>query len=181
MRITITGPPGSGKSTVARKLSERLDLKRYSAGDIRRDIARQEGMTLKELNKKDEKTHEADRAADEMLKRIGEEEDDFVAEGRLPAYFIPDSIKIFLDVDPKVGAERVMKTRKGLENYSTVEEAQEKLAEREASDARRYRELYGIENYKDKSNFGLVIDTTNRKTEEVVEKILDFVKEKSLS
>jgi len=177
MKITITGPPGSGKSSVAKFIAKKLGLKHYSAGDIRREIAAKKGMTLEEFNRWDEKTHEGDKAADEFLKNIGKKEDNFVVDGRLPAYFIPDSIKIFLYVDPKVGAKRVMERRKGVEVYKNLKEAMKKLAEREESDNKRYQELYGI-NYADKRNFDLCIDTSKTTVEEVADEIIEFVKTK---
>ena len=176
MIITITGPPGSGKSTVARLLCEKLKLKHYSVGDFRRKIAEKRGITLEELNKEDEKTGETDRLADEWQKKLGKTENNFVIDGRLPAYFIPNPVKIFLKVDPKVGAERVIKYRNGsaVEKYKNIEDAVVKMHQREESDQKRYRNLYGIEY--DKLDFDLIIDTTNDNPESIVKKILEFAK-----
>lgn len=176
MIITITGPPGSGKSTIARLLCEKLNLKHYSVGDFRRKIAEKRGITLEELNKEDEKTGETDRLADEWQKKLGKTENNFVIDGRLPAYFIPNSVKIFLKVDPKVGAERVIKYRNGsaVEKYKNIEDAVVKMHQREESDKKRYRNLYGVEY--DKLDFDLIIDTTNDNPESIVKKILEFAK-----
>ena len=51
MRITISGKAGSGKSTVAKLLSEKLNLRHYSIGDLMRAIADEKGLNLLELNK----------------------------------------------------------------------------------------------------------------------------------
>jgi len=48
--ITISGTPGSGKSTVAKIIQKELDAERIYVGGIRREIARKKGMTLQELN-----------------------------------------------------------------------------------------------------------------------------------
>ncbi|HKA07736.1 MAG TPA: nucleoside monophosphate kinase, partial [Gemmataceae bacterium] len=40
MRLVLVGPPGSGKGTQARLLSERLGLKTYGTGDILREAIR---------------------------------------------------------------------------------------------------------------------------------------------
>lgn len=175
MRITITGPPGSGKSTVAKLLAKKLKLKHYSAGDIRREIAAKKGISLAELNKRDEKTHETDKLVDDYQKELGKTKDNFVIDGRLPAFFIPNSVKIFLDVAPLTGAKRVMDRRKGVEVYKDVKEAAKKLKERDASDKKRYKDLYGI-NYSDRKMYDLVIDTTETKAEEIVREIIKFVK-----
>lgn len=175
MRITITGPPGSGKSTVAKLLAKKLKLKHYSAGDIRREIAAKKGISLAELNRRDEKTHKTDRLVDDYQKKLGKTKYNFVIDGRLPAFFIPKSVKIFLEVDPMVGAKRVMERRKGVEAYKNVKDAVKKLKERDASDRKRYKDLYGI-NYRDKKIYDLVIDTTKTSAEEIVGEIVRFVK-----
>ena len=175
MRITITGPPGSGKSTVAKLLAKKLKLKHYSAGDIRREIAAKKGISLAELNKRDEKTHETDKLVDDYQKNLSKTKDNFVIDGRLPAFFIPNSVKIFLDVKPLVGAKRVMDRRKGVEVYEDVKDAVKKLKERDESDRKRYKDLYGVD-YSDKSRYDLVIDTTKTNVEEIVEEITEFVK-----
>ncbi|MBI2133066.1 nucleoside monophosphate kinase, partial [Candidatus Woesearchaeota archaeon] len=51
MIITISGVPGSGKSTVARVVAGKMNLKHISVGDILREIARSRGMTILEISK----------------------------------------------------------------------------------------------------------------------------------
>ena len=48
MIITISGTPGSGKSTVAKIIVETLNAERIYVGGIRRELAREKGMTLQE-------------------------------------------------------------------------------------------------------------------------------------
>ena len=51
MIITISGALGSGKSTVAKILVRKFNLKHYSTGDFMREIAAKRGVTLLELSK----------------------------------------------------------------------------------------------------------------------------------
>ena len=50
MRITISGPPGSGKTTVCRILGERLGLDVVVSGHIFRQMAKERDMTLRNSN-----------------------------------------------------------------------------------------------------------------------------------
>ena len=51
MIITISGTPGSGKSTVAQILVKKLGLERLYIGGILRALAKHKGMTIEELTK----------------------------------------------------------------------------------------------------------------------------------
>ena len=49
MRITISGPPGSGKTTACNSLSQRLGYQAVVFGKIFRQMAADRGMTLVEF------------------------------------------------------------------------------------------------------------------------------------
>ena len=51
MIITISGTPGSGKSTVAKMIATKLGFKHYSTGDFMRQMAKERGISLEELSK----------------------------------------------------------------------------------------------------------------------------------
>jgi len=176
MIITISGMPGSGKSSVAKELAKGLNLKHYSIGDLRGKIAMDKGMTLDELNKIGEKEDWTDKEADLYQKELGEKEDNFVIDGRLSYYFIPKSFKVFLDVNSRTGAERIFKDqREDEEKKESIEEMEQAIDQRFESDKKRYKKYYNI-NFPNKKDFDLVIDTTNLTLKQVVEKILKAVK-----
>ena len=65
MILTISGTPGSGKSTIAKILVAKLHAQRIYVGGIRRELAKEKSMTLMELNEY-AKTHpETDVDVDE--------------------------------------------------------------------------------------------------------------------
>ncbi|NQU78191.1 cytidylate kinase family protein [Candidatus Woesearchaeota archaeon] len=183
MIITISGIPGSGKTTVANILAERLGLKHYYMGAIRRDIAKQKGITLNELNRLAENDPASDKHVDDYLVNLGKTEDDFIAEGRTASHFIPDSIKIFIAVDPKVGAKRIMKD--SAENIDArnetvgkdVQEMVDLLNERVECDKRRYAKYYNIDIF-DRNMYDFWIDTSNMTLDQVVKAVMDFLKDK---
>src|SRR3989344_2153766 len=172
MIVTISGKAGSGKSTVAKLLAERLKLKHYSIGDLMRAMASEKKMCLIELNKLAESDNTIDLELDEKLKELGKTNDNFVVDGRLTAFFIPKAnVRVFLDTDDKVRAERILKDRRAHEESKDILEMTAKIREREESEKKRYRQYYKM-SYLDKKWYNLVIDTTNMSPNDVVEKII---------
>jgi len=94
MIITISGEPGSGKSTIAKALAEKFNLKLYSEGDFFRELAEEKGVSLLELNKMAEDDPSIDEAVEEKAKKLVEEaKDDFVIDGRTAFRLLPKLIK----------------------------------------------------------------------------------------
>jgi|TARA_B100001971_G_C18188832_1_gene537323 cytidylate kinase len=177
MIITISGNPGSGKNTVGEMLAKELKYEYIVMGDIRRQIAEDRGISLADLNKSDEESGETDKIVDDKLVQIGKEQDNIVVVGRVGFHFIPDSFKIFLDVDVEEGAKRISIQAREHEKYKDVEYGVEKINERIKSDDFRYKKLYSID-YLDKENYDLWVDTTPISAKEVFDTVLEKVKEK---
>jgi len=175
MKITISGLPGSGKTTAAKLLAKKLKLKHYSIGNQMRKIAKKKNINELELSKIAEKQKDIDKKLDDFQKKLANK-DNFVLDSRLGFYFIPDSIKIFLKVDPKEGARRIFNDKRKEENFKTLKQTLEAVKRRIKSEDIRYRKYYGIKNFRNKKNYDLIIDTTNLKPEEVVDRIIRFIK-----
>lgn len=175
MIITISGVPGSGKTSVGKILAEKLGYNFYSMGDLRGKMALERGMTIDQLNELGEKDHTTDTSVDEYQKELGQKEDNFVVEGRLSWNFIPHSFKIFLDCEPMEAARRVQASHRERPDEKISDDLSVIRAELDArigSDLRRYSSIYNI-NHMDKSHYDLVMDTTESKSaEETAEKIL---------
>ena len=176
MIIVIGGRAGSGKSTIAKLVAKKLKLKHYSIGDLQRQIAKERGISLLELGRLEEKDPTIDRDLDNKQKELGKNEDNFVIDGRLSAFFMPKAIKIFLDADEKARAERILKDNRETEKNSDLKEAIKNMKKREDSENKRYKEYYGIGCY-DKSKYDFVIDTTDLTVEQVADKVIEAVKE----
>lgn len=178
MKITISGYPGAGKTTVGKLLAERFGYKFYSVGDLRGKMAMDRGMTIDELNKLGEKEFWTDDTADQWQKKIGQTEDNFVMEGRLSFYFIPDSFKLFLTIDPMAAAERIFKDQRPDEKpVATAEEMKQLTQNRLEADRKRYQEYYGLDPSA-KENFDVVLDTTNKSIEEIATEIIGRISKK---
>ena len=178
MRITISGKAGSGKSTVARLLSEKLKLRHYSIGDLMRIMAKEKRLSLLEFNKLAEKDKSIDFEMDNKLKELGKTKDNFVVDGRLTAFFIPNAeIRVFLDSADKTRAHRILKDKRQQEKSKSLNEAISNIKKREESERKRYKKYYGI-NYLDRRLYNFVIDTTKLNPQQVVDKIVKFVRTK---
>lgn len=182
MRIAISGKAGSGKSTVAKILSKKLKLKHYSIGDLMRAMAAEKGITLLQLNKLAEKDSSIDFELDDKLKELGKTKDNFIVDGRLAAFFIPHAeIRVFLETDDKIRAERILKDKRQHEKSKSLRETIANIKKREESEKKRYKKYYGID-YTSRKLYNLAVDTTKLTPNEVARKIVKFVemKQKSL-
>lgn len=180
MIITISGLPGSGKSTVGKMLAKKLGYEYFSVGDLRGQMALKHGLTLDELNKLGETEDWTDREADATQAEMGRTKDNIIFEGRMSWHAIPHSFKIFLTVDMAEAAKRVwhsLDNRPDEKKPASLAKTQHLLAERLASDKKRYLQYYGVD-YTDPKNFDLVIDTTSTVQEKVTQLILDKIQSK---
>ncbi|MBN2459884.1 cytidylate kinase family protein [Candidatus Woesearchaeota archaeon] len=177
MIIAIGGSAGGGKTSVANALARKLGYKRYSGGDMMRSFAHEQGITLEELHQQAKSDPNFDRQVDEQLKRIGEKEDNFVIDSRLGFFFIPHSIKIYLDAELKIRAKRTMEKARFEECPEDLKEAMRLLEKRAENDAARYEKLYGVNPF-EHEHYDLVIDTSKNTVEQTTEQIYRFIKSK---
>ncbi len=164
--VTLSGDIGGGKSSVAQILKETLGYQLISAGGIQREIAASMGLTTLQLNEWSAKDRSVDDKIDSHTKTLGETSDHIIVDSRLAWHFIPDAYKVFLSVDPLVGAERVFEASRSDEFHGSLAEALENNRSRTRLEAVRYRTLYGIE-LRDYRNYDLVVDTSFASPEDV--------------
>lgn len=171
--------PGAGKSTIGRLLAKKLGYKFYSMGDLRGEMAKSRGLTIDGLNKLGEKEDWTDKQADEYQRTLGEKSDNFVVDGWISFHFIPQSFKLFLTVDSKVGAERIFQDQRDDEKkVNSVKEMEKMLKTRVKQTDKRYHKYYNV-SFQDKKQFDLIIDTTKITTEQTVKIILQALENKA--
>ncbi len=172
--IVISGPPGSGKTTQAKKIAEKYGLRYYSAGKIFREIAEERGLTIDELTLIAARDPSIDIEID---KRSYEEalKGDVVLDGHLTAWIVKDiaDLRIYLYAPLPIRVERIA-VRDGI----GFEKAFRETILREHVQWKRFIEYYGIDVY-DLSIFDLVIDVSRIGIEEVYETITNYI-EKNL-
>lgn len=171
-KISITGDLGSGKSAVGRILKAKLNIRSISTGSIQREIATRMGMSTLELNHFTDTHPEIDDEIDAVFKNLQHDPASYLLDSRLAWFFIPDSFKVYLQVDIRVAAQRIMNdsTRKG-EKYASLEDAINDLRARKQSENNRFLREYGAD-CANKNNFDLVIDTSYATLEAIADKIV---------
>ncbi len=169
--ITITGFPGSGKSSAAKGVALRLGYEHFSSGDLFRKMAAERSLSIEEINFTAEKQKEIDFEVDKLLVEMGKEKNSFVIDSRTAFHWIPDSFKVFLDLNPRIAAERtfaqIQKEGRTSQAGSSIDEVYENTAKRVESERKRYWNLYNID-ITDRTNFDLVVDTETNNLEEVI-------------
>ena len=142
MLITVSGPPGSGKSTNAAGLADRLGLDHVSGGDIFREMAAERDMTPVEFNEFAEEDPQFDRDLDRRLHEIATTRDDLVLESRLAGWLSADhaDFRFWFDAPMSIRAERIAEREAKPADRAKVE-----TERREASEKKRYREYYDID------------------------------------
>ncbi|WP_129113182.1 (d)CMP kinase [Halegenticoccus tardaugens] len=141
MLITVSGPPGSGKSTNAAELAARFGLEHVSGGDIFRALAAERGYSPVEFNELAEEDEGIDRDLDRRLYEIAKERDDLVLESRLAGWLAGDfaDLRLWLDAPLGVRAARIADRED-----KPVAVAREETERRETSEKKRYRAYYDI-------------------------------------
>lgn len=159
VKISLAGDLGSGKSTVGKILAPLFGAEIYSTGTIQRGIALKMGMSTLELNLYMETHPEIDGMIDDGLRALEKEEKNLIIDSRMAWHFVPSSFSVYMAAQPRISAERILAAGRESEHFSTVEEAETRIAERRRSEMLRYSQLYGV-NIKDLENYNYVIDTS---------------------
>lgn len=140
MIITIGGLAGSGTTTAAKILSEKLHIPFLSAGEIFRQMAKERNMDILEFGEYAEGNDEIDLEIDKRQAQLAREKQDLIVEGRLSAYFVEADLKIWFVAPIDVRTERICKR----EN-KTIETVKKEIIARGKSEAVRYHEIHGID------------------------------------
>ncbi len=134
--FTISGLPGTGTTTLANTLAERLNATVVSAGEIFRQQAAASGLSLEDYGRRADADPAIDQALDALMVETAKNHDRCIAEGRLTGALVPDAdVRILLYAPADVRAARVQKRS---------DECLEKMVVRETNEAARYMALYGV-------------------------------------
>ncbi len=172
--ISIGGPPGSGTTTAARSLRDRLGLRYVCAGEFFRKMAAGKGMSLADFGRFVAKNPHIDRDI-EMMQVEEARKGDVILEGRVTGFMLHsegvDSFRAWITASEEERAKRVS-DREG----SDVEGTMARNLERAENEATRYMSTYGFD-ITDHSIYHAVIDNTELQASDVAERLIrEFMK-----
>lgn len=176
--ISLAGDLGSGKSTVASLISEKLSYPIHRNGDYFRKLGIEMGMNVTEFNEYVKEHPEIDNEIEKSARKAADENEKLIIDARLGWFAVPESFKVYLTVDINEAARRAFNdpNRKKSENFETLEEQKNDIEKRFKLENERYFNLYGIHK-EDKENYDYILDTTKLAREEVVEEIIKAYEE----
>jgi len=171
MIIAISGLVGSGKDSVAKMVAEKLSIKHINL--TFKDAARAKDIPLMEYQEYAKKNVSIDKEFDDMV--IAEtKKEDCVTSTWLGPWLIKDAdLRIWLDASPDARARRIS-GRDGM----TLAEAMDHVRKRDAHNRARYKRLYNIDIFEDRSVFDLIINTETFMPEDSASIIETAIKEK---
>lgn len=172
--ILISGPHGTGKTTIARALARRFKMRYISAGEIFRKKARDLGFDIIEFTKYVEMHPEVDYEIDDQIKNELQK-GNAVLDSQLAYFFakfvdnsiIKISIMIYASLDTRI--KRLMKREK-----ICYEEAKKNIITREKSEQTRFKRLYGVDLWSI-DDFDAIINTTYLTEDEAIELCISLV------
>jgi len=167
--IAVTGKPGAGTSTIAKMLADKLGLDYFSPGEYVKKMYEGESQTDKANThwKGKGKSKEFNKKIDKLQFELAMK-GDIVLCGKLSIWALGDlaDIKIWLDCDFEERARRAAKR----DNIS-LEEAREKLKERELMEEKEWKRIYGFDRDEQRDMADIVIDSSDMSQDEVLEEI----------
>lgn len=174
LSIIISGLPAVGKTTVARALATKFNLKQYSGGDVLKEMAVTKGYTMSGNDWWDteqgikflaerKSNPDFDKQVDNKLVEVANQGGAVITSYTLP-WLANNAVKFWLKGSRENRAKR-MASRDKISN----EEALKIIAMRDEENKKLYHDLYGIKFGEDLSVFDYVINTDQLSVDGVID------------
>ncbi|NLE03922.1 MAG: AAA family ATPase [Crenarchaeota archaeon] len=172
--ICISGMAGTGKSTLAKKLAKKYQLKYFSGGDALKELAAEqgynssvngwwespEGLGFLEIRKKNP---EFDKKVDQKFLEYAQQGNVLLDSWTMP-WLLKEGFKIWLSASVQRQAERIAKR-----DHMSIKDALAALEEKETNTKAIFKKLYGFNLSTDFTPFDFILDTDNLTADEVFE------------
>jgi cytidylate kinase len=164
--VTVSGPPGSGTSTLVKRIVNEYSWKSLNGGDIFRSEAHRRGLTVGQFSDLCKEDLDVDRSLDSILKKeLQDTKGSEIIESRLSGWWAHmmeiDCLRIWVNVSPEECARRIQ-NREGGDFETQLQLSQQ----RQMNDKERYRILYDID-LDDMSPYSLIINADDIDADEV--------------
>jgi len=167
VRITLGGVAGSGKSTVAKIISDRIGVPFASVGKFAREVAEQEyGVTINEFQKLSAEKPELDARIDTHIQEWCDQNTTFVVDYRLGFKFVKNALRVLLTVSDPVAAARIQAASRKGENTDAAT-----ICDRNEMMRVRFLEKYGVD-FTDPKHYDLIVPTDDLTPSEIADMIL---------
>lgn len=168
--IAVSGESGTGTSTLARNLAEKLAFKYTNAGEFFRDWHRANHIPLENTG---EVPEWLDRQIDEGFQKSMQEGSGVVYESRLAGWLardLPQVFRIVCVATPKDAIERV-----AIRDHVSIEEASRKDKARSKAMAEKFQRLYKAHDFLSPKFFNLVVNTSDLNEAQALQFVLDNI------
>lgn len=176
VKVTISGHPGSGTSTLVEGLCNHFGWSSLNGGQLFRDEANNRGLSLADFGALCAEDDSVDRHLDEVLKqKMLEENGPEVMESRLCGWWAYNleinCVRLWINVSDDERAVRVVNREGG-----NLAQAIEDNRKRSAIDLSRYQELYGLDP-QDATPYTHVIEATSLRKEKTLAEAVAILEE----
>jgi cytidylate kinase len=178
LKVTVSGHPGSGTSTLVSLLCETKGWSSLNGGELFRQEAKRRNMSLSDFGQLCKEDLEVDRQLDALLKEEmmrTDEDAPSVIESRLSGWWAYklglSTPRIWLEVDDIERAKRVQAREGGDLNFIIEENKQ-----RSKVDEQRFDELYGLLPQQTEP-YTHIINASDLNPQEVLASVLDILEE----
>lgn len=158
--ITISGGIGTGTTTLARMLADKLGWQFIESGEMFKSIHKDLGIVEEEVGKRPDNL---DVEFDNKMKKMLSEEEKQVIEGHLAGLNAKGIAKVFkirlVCEENGVDSVDIRATRVADRDGLSLDAAKIHLQEREQGNIAKYQRMYGANPYIDSSLYDLTINT----------------------
>lgn len=190
--VAISGLPGTGSSTLAKTLAEKLGWQYYCGGDFMRQEALKQGIFKANKGLHHDATHyddDFDRRVDYRVRETAEQSEHNVLEAWISGFMVqgvPGTLKVLVTCsNDAIRIDRIVNR-----DEVTIEEAKKHVFEREENNLNKWRRMYNKEwqewvvarNKADKDRpiyfwypqlYDLVLDTYSLNKEQTLQQVLE--------
>ena len=166
-KITISGKICTGKTTLYKSLQDKLKWSVFSTGQYFREYAKKHTLSLEKADEQNEKiTKQVDYKVRDLLKK----DKHIIAEGWMTGIMAdayPSILKILLVCDDKTRISRFAQRE-----HIDISEAEKRIKERENNVFNKLKQIYSRNDFLDKKNYNLIIDTTHITPQKILQRVI---------